>query len=98
MIPNKGLPKIAKTEPAIVKVEPGKIYSWCTCGLSEKQPFCDGAHKMIEPIINEQGESVLPYRSLKVQFEKEEEIMFCQCKQTKTPPYCDDSHCNLKNL
>ena len=36
MIPNKGLPRIAKCEPQMVKVEPGKIYAWCTCGLSEK--------------------------------------------------------------
>jgi CDGSH-type Zn-finger protein len=95
-IKNEGFPRVAKAEPAGVKVEPGKIYAWCTCGLSEKQPFCDGAHKQIEPVINEQGESVLPYRSLKVQFEKEEEVWLCQCKQTKNPPYCDGSHRNLK--
>lgn len=92
MIPNEGLPKVAKAEPACVKVETGKIYAWCTCGLSEKQPFCNGTHKRIEPTINEQGESILPFKSLKVQFEKEEEIWFCQCKQTKNPPYCDGSH------
>ena len=28
-----------------VKVEKDKTYSWCTCGLSYKQPFCDGKHK-----------------------------------------------------
>jgi CDGSH-type Zn-finger protein len=95
IIPNKDLPKVAQCEPAMVNVEPGKIYSWCTCGLSEKQPFCDGTHKRIEPVINEQGESVMPYRSLKVQFEKEEEVWFCQCKQTKNPPYCDGSHKRL---
>ena len=92
MIPNKNLPHVAAKQPAMVKVVPGKIYSWCTCGLSEKQPFCDGTHKRIEPVINEQGEAVLPYRSLKVEFEKEEEVWLCQCKQTKNPPYCDGSH------
>ena len=96
IIPNINLPRIAKCEPAMVKVIPGKIYSWCTCGLSEKQPFCDGAHKRIEPVINEQGESVLPYRSLKVEFDKEEEVWFCQCKHTKTPPFCDGTHRTLK--
>ncbi len=92
LIPNKDLPIAADKVPAMVKVEPGKIYAWCTCGLSKKQPFCDGAHKQIEPIINEQGESVLPYKSLKAAFEKEEEVWFCQCKQTKNPPYCDGTH------
>jgi CDGSH-type Zn-finger protein len=76
-------PVIYKCEPAIVKVEPGKIYSWCSCGLTESSPFCDSRHKLVEG---------LPFRSIKVQFDKEEEIYFCQCKQTKTPPFCDNSH------
>ncbi|MFN8242532.1 MAG: CDGSH iron-sulfur domain-containing protein [Ferruginibacter sp.] len=95
-IPNKNLPKIAASGPVAVKVVPGKIYSWCTCGLSEKQPFCDGTHKRIEPVINEQGEPVLPFKSLKVEFEKEEEVWFCQCKHTKNPPFCDGSHKQFK--
>ena len=70
-IPNVNLPHIAKKEPAMVNVIPGKIYAWCTCGLSEKQPFCDGTHKKIEHAINELGEPILPYKSLKVAFEKE---------------------------
>ena len=96
MIPNKDLPRVAKTEPASINVIPGKIYAWCTCGLSEKQPFCDGTHKKIEHPINEQNEPILPYKSLKVEFEKEEEVWFCQCKQTKNPPFCDGSHNKLK--
>lgn len=91
-IPNINLPKLAACSPAMMKVAPGKVYSWCTCGLSQKQPLCDGAHKCIEPTINELGEAVLPYRSLKMEFDKEEEVWFCQCKQTKTPPFCDGSH------
>ena len=23
-------------------LEPGKTMKWCTCGLSKKQPWCDG--------------------------------------------------------
>jgi CDGSH iron-sulfur domain-containing protein 3 len=82
-IPNEGFPKCAAAHPVSVTVEPGKIYAWCTCGLSEKQPFCDGKHKAIE------GN---PYKSLKVEFEEAKEVWFCQCKQTKNPPYCDGSH------
>ena len=81
--PSNGLPQIAKCEPAIVKVVPGKIYAWCSCGLSETQPFCDGKHKAIDE---------MPFRSLKVEFTEEKEVWFCQCKQTKTPPFCDGSH------
>ena len=31
--------------PYKVKVEKGKTYFWCACGISQKQPFCDGSHK-----------------------------------------------------
>jgi hypothetical protein len=39
IIPNENLPKMAECEPAIVKVQPGKVYSWCTCGLSAPSHF-----------------------------------------------------------
>jgi CDGSH iron-sulfur domain-containing protein 3 len=97
IIPNKNLPHVAADHPTMVKVVPGKIYAWCTCGFSAKQPFCDGTHKRIEPITNEQAEAVLPYTSLKIEFDKEEEVWFCQCKQTKTPPFCDGSHKAIGN-
>lgn len=83
LIPNDGLPRVAISEPAGVEVEPGKVYSWCSCGLSEKEPFCDNAHRNIEG---------LPFRSVKVVFDKPQVVWFCQCKQTKTPPFCDGSH------
>ena len=38
----------------------------------------------------------MPYKSLKVTFEQQEEVWLCQCKQTKNPPYCDGSHRDLK--
>ena len=37
-------PKVADTCPKEVELEAGKKYAYCTCGLSEKQPFCDGSH------------------------------------------------------
>ena len=39
-------PKSVQKSPYKVKVEKGKIYFWCSCGLSNKQPFCDGTHKI----------------------------------------------------
>ncbi len=38
-----GLPKVAAKVPAVLDLAPG-AYWWCTCGLSAKQPFCDGSH------------------------------------------------------
>jgi CDGSH-type Zn-finger protein len=75
--------KIAADSPMEVSVLPDKVYSWCSCGLSEKQPFCDGKHKTIEG---------MPFKSLKHMFESPEEATYCMCKQTKTPPFCDGSH------
>ena len=62
----EGLPKTAICEPAGITVEPGKVYSWCSCGLSAKEPFCDSAHKAVEG---------MPFRSVKVIFDKAEEIV-----------------------
>ena len=30
--------------PVKVKLEEGNSFSWCTCGRSENQPYCDGSH------------------------------------------------------
>jgi len=76
------LPKIAAKEPIACEVESNKKYAWCTCGLSDQQPFCNGAHK---------GSNMNP---LIVEFEEKKEVWLCQCKQTKNPPYCDGSHKN----
>lgn len=86
MIPDEHLPRIADTSPACLHAQAGKTYSWCTCGLSEKQPLCDGRHKLVEG---------MPFKSLKVTFEQAEEVWLCQCKQTKNPPFCDGSHRRL---
>ena len=69
--------------PFKVKVEKGKTYSWCACGLSQAQPFCDGSHKGtgFTPII--------------VDNEKEGNIAWCGCKATGNPPYCDGTHSKL---
>lgn len=31
--------------PFAEEVTAGTNYFWCACGLSNKQPFCDGSHK-----------------------------------------------------
>ena len=38
-------PTIAQKGPYPVELEAGKSYSWCACGLSANQPFCDGSHR-----------------------------------------------------
>ena len=71
----------ARKSPFKVKVEKGKTYSWCACGLSQAQPFCDGSHR-------KEGK----FKSLKYSSEESKDIYFCGCKMIKNPPFCDGSH------
>ena len=77
-------PAIAKNGPYKVKVEKGKNYSWCTCGLSKKQPFCDSSHRKESK-----------FKSLKYLADEATEKYFCGCKMTKHPPFCDGSHSRI---
>ncbi len=74
------LPKRAGESPAIINVEEGKTYAWCSCGLSENQPFCDGKHGGTE------------FRPVVHKAEKAETKYYCTCKQTSNGPFCDGSH------
>ena len=74
-------PTSPQNAPYKVKVEKDKTYSWCACGLSQKQPFCDGTHKK---------DGI--YKSIKYLAEESKEIYFSVCKMTKHPPFCDGSH------
>ena len=79
---------IAKTcqkGPYKITVTKGKLYSWCSCGYSANQPFCDGSHR----------ESDTGLRSVKYVAEKNGDVYFCGCKQTKSVPLCDGSHNRL---
>ena len=87
-------PKVAACFPKEVDLKAGKTYAWCTCGMSETQPFCDGKHKSYTCEVN--GETLTPFRSMKYTPEKDETVWFCQCKQTKNPPFCDGTHNHLE--
>ena len=77
-------PHIAFKHPAEVKLVAGKNYAWCACGLSEKQPFCDGHHKTTE------------FKPMVFKAETDETVWLCQCKHTHTPPFCDGTHKTLQ--
>ena len=60
--------------------------SWCSCGLSHKQPRCDGRHK---------GTGYKPVRYRHEWTEDDPETVekwLCGCKMTQSPPWCDGSH------
>ena len=54
---------------SIRDMEPGKLYKYCTCGLSEKDPFCDGSHKGSK------------FKALKFKIDhKQTMVQLCGCK------------------
>lgn len=76
-------PHCPQAAPYEIELEKDQNYFWCTCGLSQNQPFCDGAHK---------GSGL---KSLCFKTESTKKVWLCGCKQTKTPPFCDGSHSDL---
>lgn len=76
------LPHIADRKSAKIEVTAGQKYLWCSCGLSQTQPFCDGSHRGTDfkPII---------YTA-----ERDGIVGFCLCKHSKKENgvLCDGSH------
>ena len=75
--------KIAQKMPYVQKAEAGKTYTWCACGRSENQPFCDGSH------------AVTDLRPVIVKIEEEKNVAWCGCKQSGNKPFCDGTHSTL---
>lgn len=73
-------PVPAQLGPFQVTLEAGRPYSWCRCGLSKRQPFCDGAHK---------DTGIEPQRFVA---ETSGTFNLCGCKHTDDEPFCDGSH------
>ena len=77
------MPVIAQKAPYPIEVDAGKIYWWCACGMSKKQPFCDGSHK---------GSAFTP---LEYKAKTTGTIYFCGCKHSGNGALCDGSHKKL---
>ena len=75
-------PRCAQRGPYVLQVQPG-TYAWCACGLSKKQPFCDGSRAPtgIVPVIEE--------------ITTARQVAWCGCKTTLAKPFCDGSHAKL---
>ena len=77
------MPAIGGNAPVTIEVEAGKTYWWCACGLSKRQPFCDGSHK------------VTSFTPIAFKPETSEKVWFCACKRSAKKPMCDGSHKRL---
>ena len=77
-------PVVADNKPVQVELKPA-CYSWCSCGHSKKQPFCDNAHRNA------------PTNRKSYKFEALEQTtqFLCNCKLTGDPPFCDDACAKL---
>ena len=74
---------IAQKTPFPLELVEGDKYAWCACGLSNKQPFCDGSHKGtgITPIVFVAEISGL--------------ASICGCKRSDNAPFCNGRHKDL---
>lgn len=77
------LPKAATLHSLKIEVKQGEKYFWCSCGLSTKQPLCDGSHAGtgFSPVVYTADECKL--------------VSFCGCKQSKKGVICDGAHKQL---
>lgn len=76
----KNLPRVATKHSIKIEVKAGEVYTWCACGLSNTQPFCDGSHRGT-------GYSPVVYVAQEPKI-----IGFCGCKHSKKGAVCDGSH------
>lgn len=80
---------IANKIPCFTELQAGKKYYWCSCGLSKKQPFCDGNHRA----YNEKHNTELQPKEFTV--DKTKKYLMCRCKHTDSAPFCDLSHVSV---
>jgi len=73
-------PIIADNKPVRVELAKGQEYHFCTCGLSNSQPFCDGSHA---------GTQFTPRVIVS---DEDQEAYLCACKHTSNTPFCDGTH------
>jgi CDGSH-type Zn-finger protein len=70
--------------PIVVDETPGKK-AYCQCGLSEKLPYCDGAH-------SRESTGLAP---MVVEITEPSKKAVCQCNLSGNKPWCDGSHKNM---
>lgn len=65
--------------PEKIEVKAGNV-AWCTCGLSQNSPYCDGSHKTTDktPLVEN--------------IQKDTHMFICKCGKTQNKPFCDGSH------
>ena len=88
----RGLNKTDQKVPVSPRIGPYEIknpefgaknYYWCSCGMSDNQPFCDSSKHV--------GTGFKP---LKFSLDEAIDVMhMCGCKMSSTAPFCDGKTC-----
>jgi len=65
------------------RLEKGKTYFYCTCGLSKRNPFCDGSH------------GGTPFKALPLTVSETKQYKLCTCTKSCTKPFCDKADLNI---
>ena len=73
-------PTIADNKPIKIDLSQDETYYFCSCGRSNKQPFCDGSHAGTE------------FKPKAFTPEQGGEAYLCNCKYSQNTPYCDGTH------
>jgi CDGSH iron-sulfur domain-containing protein 3 len=63
-------------------LQAGKVYSWCSCGITSNNPWCD------------QFCNTLPTRNRPMAFNVDESGYYkiCNCKVSANAPFCNGTH------
>lgn len=75
---------MSENAPYVLDMKAGS-YAWCACGMSKKQPFCDGSHGPtgIRPVLTH--------------LQHDQKVAWCGCKATNKKPFCDGTHTKMKS-
>jgi CDGSH-type Zn-finger protein len=75
-------PIIVQKRPFVIEETPRTV-SWCQCGRSANQPYCDGSHKVTD------------IRPITVEITEAKTVKWCGCKHSQNKPFCDGTHKTL---
>ncbi len=66
-------------------LQQGKVYSWCSCGLSQTNPSCDGSC----------NGNVTRCRPVTFNVSESGYYKLCNCKNSANAPFCNGTHRDL---
>lgn len=63
-------------------LQAGKVYSWCSCGLSQTNPSCDGSCNA----------NITRCRPVTFNVSESGYYKLCNCKNSANAPFCNGTH------